>query len=141
MLPAVRSSSRLELDPSRRGALSVLVLARPTARAEVPGPRRGGRRGRRVLAAGSGNAAQFLAGELKCLLVVGGQGGGQPGIGGGGVAAAGVLPAGHADHAGGWQQPAVAVQGHGGAVTATGGEGPPGGAQGAEGSRVVVALG
>jgi hypothetical protein len=35
-----------------------------------------------VVVVGSGNAAQLLAGELACLLVIGGHGGGQPGVGG-----------------------------------------------------------
>jgi phosphatidylglycerophosphatase C len=57
-----------------------------------------------VAAARSGNAAQLLPGEASRLLVVDGHGGGQPGVGDGRVAAAGVLPARYRYHAGGRQQ-------------------------------------
>jgi hypothetical protein len=59
--------------------------------------------------------------------VVGSHGPGEPGVGGGGVAAAGVLPAGHRDHASGRQRAAVVVEGDGGAVVAAGCPGAAGG--------------
>jgi hypothetical protein len=82
----------------------------------------------------SGNGGQLLSGAAPRLAVLLGEGAGEDGIGGGGVAATGVVPArDHLDAARG-QDAAVAVGLDGGAVAA---EGRPGAAGGAQARKVV----
>src|SRR6266545_1208446 len=93
------------------------------------------------LARSGGTGPHLLPGDAAALAGVLGHGPREPGVSGGAIPAARVLPACHRDHPGGREQPAVLVQRNGRAVQAACGPGATRGPQRLEAGRVAAALG